>query len=287
VISGSTTLGGVLVDTYLELWRFKGGPGLSVTIDDDSGPGNESILKNFTISTADTYYLRVRASGSGTGTYRLGVFLANTGANPTTGGVLTTETEANNSHATANNASNAWAEVGDRGTTTGSITAGDTDVIAYKFTSGDLVSVRETAATGLTPRVNLSNSAGTIVTLDDGSTTPTLTIACLYSFRRPASGTYYVSISAAAGTGNFTLDVSLAGSAPLTGSQFDYYAVTLIVGQPVSIGLKNLTTGLPAIALTDAFDVVLAAGFTIATNYDLGAGSTRIKTPVFTGFLMF
>ncbi len=214
-LSGAASSRGTLADPKLELWCA--GSGSAVTSDDDSGPGADSSINRFSITTADTYYARV-VNKAGTGTYDLGLWLENSGTAPTTGGTFVSEQEPNNSLAAANNASGSWRGVQLQSPTSGSISpAGDIDFFQYTLTAGDLATVRVAASGALDAKVTLLNSSGTtVIAAEDGSTL--VGNSNILSFVIPSTGTYYVKVEGTGGTtGNYTSTVylsSLTGVAP-------------------------------------------------------------------------
>jgi hypothetical protein len=66
-LSGADSSNGTLADPLLQLYN---GAGQLVAQDDNSGPGNDSLL-HMTAATTGTFYLVASASGSQTGTYKL------------------------------------------------------------------------------------------------------------------------------------------------------------------------------------------------------------------------
>ncbi len=148
--SGSPSSRGTLGDSYVSLYRLDGTTPTLVAADDDSGPGTDSLIYQYPVSTAGIYYAVAGAYSTNTGTYALNLWLENAGRAPATGGTLTTETESNNTYATANDASTSWRPVQYVAQSSGTIaTAADLDYYAYQFTAGDLVTVNTTA-----PRTN-------------------------------------------------------------------------------------------------------------------------------------
>ena len=214
---GSNAGAGTIQDAYVELYRA--GSGTRVTFDDDGGPGTDSLIWRFPITIADTYTVRARGFDTmvtSTGTYRLGIYLENTGATPTTGGTLTSETEPNDTIATANNAAASWRRVQYINTTSGTIAAADTDLFSYHFTAGDLVSTRVISTSGLDAKSALLDSTGTSLVLENsGSTGPGLD-SPIFAYPIPATGTYYLQVQAGVGTGSYLAVVYLSTTTPPT-----------------------------------------------------------------------
>src|SRR5204863_125649 len=131
---------GSLTDPYLRLYRGPASAPILVTTDDDGGPGFDSLIYRWSITTTDTYYVAGGALAT-VGNYELGVYLENAGAAPLTGGSLTTETEPNDTAATANDASASWRHIQYVSTTAGQTASGDSDLFGYPFSAGNLVSI--------------------------------------------------------------------------------------------------------------------------------------------------
>ncbi len=218
---GSGAGAGTCTDT--RVWLFRAGSANSVTDDDDNGPTRDSLIWRFPITVADTYIVQgagYAATNTGVttalGTYRLGIYLENAGAAPTTGGTLGSETEPNDTVATANNSATSWRRVQYINTMSGSIAAGDTDIFSYHFTAGDLVSTRVVSTSGLDAKSALLDPTGTTLVLENsGSFGPGLD-SPIYAYPIPATGTYYVQVQAGAGTGSYLAVVYLSTSTPPT-----------------------------------------------------------------------
>ncbi|HUR54117.1 MAG TPA: pre-peptidase C-terminal domain-containing protein, partial [Gemmataceae bacterium] len=268
-VSGAASGAGTLSDPFAERWRA--GSGTAVRTDDDAGPGTDSIIYRFTITTTDTYFVMARPfdAGTGTGTYRVGIRLENTGTAPTTGGAFAAETEANDTLLTANDGSGSWRQVQNQSVTTGSITAGDVDVIRYTLTAGDRVTIRAVGAAGLQPSVELLNAGGSLLQSVDNSTAAEST---LYGFIVPTTGTYFVRVQSAAGAGTYALTAFQSGTAPpATVNSFDVYAVPLAAGQTVSAGLWRATAGSPFVQILDPTGLNVIANGDPVTNYTRAA----------------
>jgi hypothetical protein len=259
--TGSPSSRGSNTDTFLYLYRA--GTTTAVATSDDDATGADSFINRFTVTTADTYYVRAhRFSSSNTGTYQVGVLLENSGTAPTTGGTFTAETEANETIATANNASGAWRSVGFTTTGTGTITSGDTDLYAYSFSVGDVVNFVTQSTSSLAPQSALLNSVGTVIALDDGTgisggaggSSPIL------GYVITTAGTYYHRVTGGSTTGSYIRNVGHSTTTPPTVAApgEDYYAFTLAAGVPVSLALKNLSTGTLDVTILDGTNAVVA-----------------------------
>src|SRR5262249_33558570 len=161
--------------------------------------------------------------------YDLGMWLADQGTPPSTGGSVTSETEPNNSAATATDVSTSWRAVQYQSTTSGSISSGDADFYAYQFTAGDLVTINIYSTSALAARVNLLNASGVSLAAEDGSSVlPSSNTgdSPLYAYVIPTTGIYYVEVRAALGTGTYTANVYLSTTtpppAPDPSASFDY-----------------------------------------------------------------
>ncbi|MDB5357482.1 MAG: hypothetical protein JWN24_3935, partial [Phycisphaerales bacterium] len=266
--SGSPSSRGTLADSYLELYRA--GSSSPVTFDDDNGPGTDSLIYRFTVSAADTYYVHATGfGGSFSGSYQLGVYLENASTTPTTGGTVTTETDPNNTEATATDASTSWRAVQYRSETTGSITAVDVDFYSYKFTAGDLVTINiKPTGSAWTPKVSLMNASGTVIALEDGTSITNGGGSPLYGFIIPSTGTYFVQVQGASGIGTYTSDIYLSTNTPpaTANTDGDYFSLTLAAGQSLTVAATALAAGNLNLTLVDAGGNVLATGAAGATN---------------------
>ena len=168
-LSGSASARGSLTDPYLELYRGSAASPILVTADDDSGPGVDALLFHFTISASDTYYLKARPFSTSPGSYQLGLELESPALAPLTGGTVTTESESNNTAATATDVSSSWRRVQYVSRTQGTITSGDTDLTQFHFTAGDRVTINVASLSTLDARVSLFNSAGTLLASENGN----------------------------------------------------------------------------------------------------------------------
>jgi hypothetical protein len=196
----------------VELWRT--GSATAVITDADSGPGLDALINRFAISTADTYYVRIRAQTTTTltGNYQLGLWLENSGINPLTSGSLNTETEANDTLATANDASTSWQKAQYLSRTSGTITSGDLDTYQFLLNAGDLLTINADSTSVLDARVSLLGPGGTVIASEDGTSTGPAADSTIDAFRIPANGMYYVQVSAAAGSGDYNADVYLSST---------------------------------------------------------------------------
>ena len=265
--SGSPTSRGTLTDPVIELYRGSTASPTLVTSDDNNGPGNDSQVYRFTIPAADNYFIRVRPSTTQTGTYQLAAWLENGGAAPSTGGTLTTETESNNSAATANNASTSWRKVNYRSHTTGTATLSDSDFYRFTLTAGDVITVVADSTSTMDARVALLNSGGTVIASEDGNSVGPGVDSYIYSYRIPTTGTYYVRVQPRSLTGAYSADVYLSTTTPppISPANPDWYAFDLTAGQRVSLALGSLTTANVDLVLANPSGVDIATG-TAATS---------------------
>jgi autotransporter-associated beta strand protein len=259
---------GTLSDSYLSLYRYNGGSPLRVAFDDDGGPGLDSLVYDYTVTTADVYYAVADAFSSDTGSYDLGLWLQNSGTPPATSGTLSNETEPNDSFATANDASTAWRLVQYRSQTTGTIASGDLDYYAFQFTAGDLVSVDVASTSSLNAKTWLRNGSGTAVALEDGTSTGPGNDSPIYAYRIPTTGVYYLEVGAYAGTGTYTANVYLSTTTPppVPAAGGDYYSFTLSAGDRLTLGLMGLAAESIHLSLEDGAGTTLAAGVAGAAN---------------------
>ena len=271
-LSGSTSLRGTLVDSYVYLYRGTASSPVLVTSDDDSGPGLESLIYRFTITTADTYYIDAAPfSSSYTGTYDLGVYLENTGTAPTTGGSVTTETESNNTAATANDVSISWRASQYLSRTAGTISATtDIDTYQYTFNAGDLITINAHSTSTLHPKITLFNSAGTSIALEDGSSSGPTVDSFLYSYRIVTTGTYYMQVASFSGTGAYNADIYLTSTIapPTPSTPEDWYSFSLTAGDTTTIGLKGITSSSAVLELKNAAGTTLVTGATSSGGLD-------------------
>ncbi len=277
-LSGTGALRGTLANAIVELYRGPDTAPILVATDDNSGPASDALIWRLQVTTSDTYYVRGRSvSTTATGTYDMGIYLENTGAEPLTGGTLTQEVEPNNTAPTATDFSDSWRRVQHEAQTRGAVNpTSDNDFFQFQFTAGDLVSVH-IAATGGTvnARVNLLNATGTIIARDDGtSVNASFRDSPVHAFIIPTTGTYFLQIFGT-GTGTYTATTYLSAvtppPAPMLG--YDYYSFTLAAGDTMTLALLGLPSIVPHVEITDAGGNVLAAGERTATNFTEGVAN--------------
>ena len=251
--SGTGSSRGTLSNPFVELYRA--GSGTRVTFNDDGGPGGDSLIYRFTITTTDTYFVRATKFSSETGTYELGILLENTAAPPSTGGTLTSETEPNDSIATANDASTSWRLVQYQSRTSSKLSAGASDFYQYQLTAGDLVTVEAASTSTLDTRVNLLDANGAVIASEDGTSTGPGANSPIYAFRISATGVYFVQVEGNSGAGAYSANVYLStaqqlgnqvvGNLPILGyvdtQDVDRYQITLSGN-----GLLRAQTSTPA-----------------------------------------
>ncbi len=268
---GSASGRGTLGQPRIDLYRDVAGSLTLVKSDIGGGPGLDSEFYRFAIATDGNYVVQVRGNSSTTGTYHLNLFLENSGAAPNTGGTVTSETEPNNTGATANDLSTSWRRVQYTSQTTGAISASDVDYHRYQFQAGDLVTAFVAPSSG-SPNTTLTlyNSAGTSLAVDNGSSEALGASSAIFSFRIPTTGSYYLAVGsvAGAGSGNYQLMVNLSANAPpaMAPTGYDNYAFTLNSGEIASLAIANLSAGQVHFELTDALGTVLSTAAADATN---------------------
>jgi extracellular elastinolytic metalloproteinase len=250
--------GGFMPDSFVQLVN-SAGPNPPVTSDDNSGPINatlgvgDSLIYRFPISQVDTYWIEVEPSPftfipKDIGAYRVGVLLENTSTAPTTGGTATNNTGTSNTQGTAIDNSGAWKKVQYNSVVNGTIgVIGDTDFYKYTFAAGDVVTLHVAASGGWSPTVNLLDSNGLPVVIEDGTSVGMLPNSDVYAYTIKSAGTYYVEVGARGSGGAYTVTVDLSTSGtPLTPipSAVDYYLLpTLTAGQVLTVGIDQLTAG--------------------------------------------
>lgn len=242
-VGGRDSARGTIADPYLELYRA--GSSNVVASSNDGGPGLDCLIRRFSITIADTYYVRVRGNNSSAGSYQVGVWLENVGNAPLTGQLVAAEAEPNDTKETATDVSRSWRPVQYLSRTSGTISASsDFDVFAYQFTAGDLVTVNIDSTSTLDARVWLYDSSGAVVALEDGTSSfssPYNLDSPIYAFIVPASGVYFVRVGAYTGTGTYNADIYLSSfTGPPVASEWDtYYGnVSLNIG-PQMYGVNS------------------------------------------------
>ena len=220
--SGSPSSRGTMTDPIVELWRD--GSGSVVRSDNDGGPGKDSLIARYTITTNDKYYIRCRRNDTNSGTYQLGVWLVKSGPTlPNTGAVFTQEAEPNDSKSGYNNAASSWRPVQYLSHTTGTISStSDVDYFHYQFAAGDLVTFNIDSTSSLDAKVSLINSSGTVIALEDGTSgfvSPYDKDSPIYAYIIPTSGDYYIKVEGnGSTTGAYRADVYLSTNKPPPGT---------------------------------------------------------------------
>jgi hypothetical protein len=267
--SGSSSARGVLTDPLTALYRGNALSPILISLNLDSGPGLDSLIYRITIPATDTYYV-LASRTSGIGTYDLGIYLENTGATPSTGGTVTTEIESNNSATAATNVATSWRPVQYRALTNGAITSGDIDVYRYQFTGGDLITVNIDSTSALDARVNLRNAGGSIIASEDGTSVGPGADSPLYAFIIPTTGTYFVEVLPAAGTGTYQTQMFLSTNTPppVPVVKADFYSFNMLKDATTTLALKTLNPGNLTLQLQDASGVTVATGVTGSSNLD-------------------
>jgi len=268
---GSASGRGTLGQPRIDLYRDVSGSLTLVKSDIGNGPGLDSEFYRYAIATDGNYVVQVRGNSSTTGTYHLNLYLENSGTAPTTGGSVTSETEPNNTGATANDLSTSWRRVQYTSQTAGAISASDVDYHRYQFQAGDLVTAFVSPTSG-SPNTTLTlyDSAGTSLAVDNGSSEALGTSSAIFSYRIPTTGSYYLAVGsvAGAGPGNYQLTVNLSASAAPTMAPtgYDNYAFTLNSGEIASLAIANLSAGQVHFELTNAAGTVLSSATAGASN---------------------
>jgi extracellular elastinolytic metalloproteinase len=270
--SGAGSGRGTNPDTEVELYRQ--GSSTPVATNNDSGPGpaggHDALIYKFTVPTTATYYVRAyRAAAADTGTYQIAVVSLLHATAPATDGSFSAEAEPNDSAATANDASRSWRVSGYSTSALGTIDgAGDADHFSYQLRAGDVLTLECQSTSGLVPQAALLDAAGNVLAFDDGSGVPTTLDhqAAIFAYRIPATGTYYLRVTGAAGSiGTYSAQLVLSTPVTLpTGPVYDYYSFDLTAGQMVAAVLKSPESGVH-VALVDP-NGVLTPGVTGATN---------------------
>jgi autotransporter-associated beta strand protein len=269
--AGLPTWRGSLQDPYIELYRA--GSSEILEFDDDDGPGTDALIHRFAVTVTDTYYVRATKWSTFTGTYQLALFLENSGATPSTGGSLISETESNDSIATANDASSSWRAIQYLSRTAGTITAGDQDTFGFQFNTGDLITINIDSTSSLNARVALFDSDGLSVAFENGGSVGPGNDSSVYAFIIPATGRYYVQILSASGTGTYNADIYWSSSftPPPVAVGSDLFAFTLAANQSVTLALEGVGTGSEGnldLTLLNSSGVAQATGVTDRTNVD-------------------
>jgi hypothetical protein len=273
--SGSYTSRGTLSDPYVYLYRA--GSSQYVTRDDDSGDGTDALIYQFTVTTADTYYIEASSyRHRSSGTYTLGVLLQSVTTPPLTGGTVTGEGPGpNNTIGTATNASTSWRAIGYQSQTTASISSSsDVDYYKFQLTAGDLMTIQTHSTSTVATATWLYNSSGSVVALDDGNSTLNPD-SWIFGYIVPTTGVYYLEAPGSAylssgqtDTGTYTEYVFLSTTtpppAPSSGSE--WYSVTFSANNVVTLGLANLSTGTININLVNSSGMILADSSGTATN---------------------
>ncbi len=279
--SGYSGFRGTLQQPALQLYRA--GASAAVASDRVGGPGADSLIYRFTITTNDTYYIRVASvSATAVGGYQIGAYLENSGPPPLTGGSVTTESEPNDAEASATDASTSWRAVQYRSDTAASLPSlTDVDYYAFSFAAGDLVTVdaREAGASNRLG-VQILNSAKVVVAQEDGTSSGMANDSYEYSYTIPAAGTYYVCVRPFSGTNSYTLDVYLSTSTTPPTVQAgtpDYYSVTLSKGQALNATLSPFTPDTITLNVLSDAGVVYSTKAATGSNY--GSGISDFVAP--------
>jgi hypothetical protein len=278
-LSGAGGARGTLAAGSIELYRANSGNPLLVASDQSGGPGNDGLLYRVPLNVPDTYYVKIRGLNGQLGTYGAGAWLDTTAGGVAAAGTnVTSESEGNDTLATANSAS--WRRVNQTSQTTGLMSVGDADVFAYRLAAGDgLTVVVDSLATADT-RITLRDAQGNILAMEDGSSAGPNQDSALNGYTALNSGTYYVEVSANGGHGGYALDAYLSTTTPLqpaSEATGDVYAFELRAGEPAALALAGSTDFAAMLELLDATGNVLATGATGMRN--LSIAITNFLTP--------
>lgn len=265
-LSGSGSSQGTHADLKLELLRNS----ISVASDDNEGPGNDALIYRYTVVTGGTYNVKITAAGLQTGTYRLSAWVENQGPAPTAGPGAGSELEPNDTVAQANDASAFWRQVTHRASIGGAITNSDVDYYSFALTAGDVVTVTADSTSILDAQIALRNSAGTVLAAENGTSTRAGADSWVYSYPIFSTGTYYLSVTTAAGLGSYSADVYRATdqALPLPTIGFDYYAINLETDDLLTLAVGTFPLeGTVGLTVEDANGVTVASG-TAGGSYD-------------------
>lgn len=270
-MAGTTSGRGEVFDSFVELLRDNGGSLTLVASDDDGGELNDSLIHRFVIPSSGNYIVKAKTNlGATNSSYDLGLLLENTGAVPNTGATVTTETEPNESAATANDFSSAWRPVQYQSTTTGVIFGVDNDAFEFQFEAGDLVTFIAVGAIETPLRLYDSLSGAQLAA--DGFFSSTISVdSAIYGFIIPTSGQYLAEIDGLFGTpGPYQLEVYLSSATPPPDPipLFDTYSIPLQAGQRLTLLAETLSAGDVDLRLADVNGTALATGAASATNAD-------------------
>ncbi|MDB6032593.1 MAG: hypothetical protein JWM16_2931, partial [Verrucomicrobiales bacterium] len=213
VISISVDAPSGSLDPYVELRNSANG---LLASDEDSGPGSDALISKFTMASSGTYSVRVLGRSSTTGGYHLRVDI---------GRSVQLEQDANYSNDTisganllAKTASGVQAKASVAGTImepgpAGSGDAGNVDEDFFSLGTlnpGNTVELSFRLPTGstLSPKVTLMNSAGSVVSDQDGNASDGHFLGNI-----PAAATYFAKVEASSGAGpeaQYVLDVVIS-----------------------------------------------------------------------------
>ncbi len=295
--------GGDIADTRLRIFNAS----LSlVASDDDSGPGDYSLV-NYIVSATGTYYVGVSAG-------------PNSGYNPTVAGsgVVGNERLHLGDYQLYVGVM-AQADIGDTlaaalitglgplggsyqlgGEVIGNGTHNTMDVDLFRFTAN--AGMRLTARTSLPPLANvpadtylrLFNSAGTQIASNNDCPAPASPYACLLNFRIPAGGTYYLGVTGSPNSGynptvggsgvdgvvgDYRLNLSLVPGAAV-GFQVTASAASVTAGTPFSVTVRavddggNTATGFTGLVRFSSSDPVA----TLPPDYNFVPGDQGVHT---------
>jgi subtilisin family serine protease len=266
--SGVASARGTLAASQILLYRDNNGSPELIASSLRDGPGEDTVISEVSIKHADMYYVYAGKNDPTGGTYALSFWLTNTANGPDTGGGPIVETEPNDSIAAATDASAGWHAVTAVSATTGNLIPDDLDTLRFDFVAGEVVSVYvDSTSSTLDARVSIFGPDGTLLALEDGTSLGSYYHdSLIYGFAVPQTGSYYVHVAAASGTGDYVTRVyRQCDPSPPVGQ--DFYGLDLVAGQRATFALKATDVTAFMLTLTDGTnDLAAAAGG--ATNVD-------------------
>ncbi|HUR47612.1 MAG TPA: pre-peptidase C-terminal domain-containing protein, partial [Candidatus Saccharimonadales bacterium] len=246
------------LDPYVELRNSANG---LLASDDDSGPGSDSLISNYIMTSSGTYFVKVGGKSSTTGGYQLRVEIGRNVqlendqnySNDTIGGANLVRKTANGIQAKSSVAGTIM-ETGPAG----SGDSGNLDEDLFdlgRLNAGNVVelSFRLPSGSSLIPKVTLLAADGTPLSDDDGSTTD-----AHFHGTIPSAGNYYAKVEAASGAGangNYIVDIVIQDTVapkvigvsrlPASGGTSDRVISTFFVGFDESLSAGTVNAGTP------------------------------------------
>lgn len=258
-LSGSGSSQGTHNNLKLEMFRNS----IPFADDDNEGPGNDALIYRRTITIGGVYNVKISSATLQTGSYRLSAWLENQGPAPANGPGSLFEIEPNDVVATATDASNSWIKVTHRASVGGVIGIADVDYYSFSLAAGDVITVAADSTSALDAQIALRNSAGTVLASENGSSIRMGADSWVFSYPIFSSGTYYLSVTTAAGLGGYSADVYRATTQnlPLPTIGFDYYSLHLEDDDLLTIAVGTFPLeGTVSLSIEDTAGVTLATG---------------------------